>query len=394
MRKGQKKIEEAHNYRFNASDRGSVDLGAGGHDIFGNPDSSYATNLRDANAERDKKAYQYKYPAKRDAIKVIMALLKTLGLADPAIDKYSHYNTQKGDVVHDRTYYFYDSEDKSELTGMIILDSYDKFVLKTDTISRAVVTIFKNENITIENEYKGDNTSMYNLMKRNITPRLRNSIQIPNETLINVGWDIIDAYAPNEDSVEKIDEMYFTGGSGLDPYTFNNGVSRDNYGYRYNVRNLNHFGEMKIRQSGSPCSYIHKGSKVVSVNKNGDKVVGRVVIIKKDDDGYIVSVFVLRDDTSKIIPVDIDKIRLYCGPQDVEYINYIRESCTPQKAIIAESIRRNGVINLNHNGESYKCCMQQGSPVILKLNESGSVIEKTNILDYTNQEILDKLTNI
>lgn len=111
--------------------------------------------------------------------------------------------------------------------------------------------------------------------------------------------------------------MYFEGGQGGDPYLNGNGTSNTNYGYRYNVRNLNHWLEMQLPKREKDFTYINKGAYIQSEDKNGNEVRGYIITIKKDEDGYISSVHILNDKNGKIIPVDIDLIRMVSKMADM-----------------------------------------------------------------------------
>lgn len=186
---------------------------------------------------------------------------------------------------------------------------------------------------------------------------------------------------------KQVNEAYFTGGSAMDPYLMNNGGSKDNYGYHYKTLAFNHNMEMAQHSDKTQFTTLGKGSMISAKNRNGDLIKGHIFRIKKDSDGYIINVLVLVN--GKAIPVDIDTIRPIGGGYNRDFLSYIKESFTPKKAVVMESLIRNGHVSFIHENNSYIGTMFNGKPYIVRLDE-GKMTSLIHLLS-ADEKLLESL---
>lgn len=187
----------------------------------------------------------------------------------------------------------------------------------------------------------------------------------------------------NIDSI--LNESYFTGGAAMDPYLANNGgTSRDNYGYHYKTLFFNHSLENKNKGTNlDGTSFLMRGSKVSGLNRKGERIVGHIWKIDKDSNGFIQKVYILSN--GKPTLVDIDSIHPEIRSISKNHLLYIKESFTPEKAVIMDYLIKYGHINFIFENKNYIATMNNGSALILELNKKHNITKISNLLECDNK---------
>ena len=192
-----------------------------------------------------------------------------------------------------------------------------------------------------------------------------------------------------------INEAYMSGGNPLDP-VLGPSINSHNPTYAYKVLQFNDELQAPQQKNKGGIDYVNVGRYVEANNHHGEPIRGRIVKMSKDDDGYIVRVYVLNEKNRKMTSVDIDSIKPINFPtvskdMDSRAFNFL----TLTKYVISESVRHDGPIRFKYKGIDHVATLNEGRILVAKLFE-GKVVSAVDLLEESkdvDNAIMEQINN-
>lgn len=177
-----------------------------------------------------------------------------------------------------------------------------------------------------------------------------------------------------------LNEAYMSGGNPLDP-VLGPSIGSKNPAYVYKILQFNDSLQGQKQKNSHGIEYTNVGSYVEANNHHGEPIRGRIVKMDKDQDGYIVRVYILNEKNKRLTSVDVDSIKpIHFQDDSRNKNNRLNQMMTPSKFVLTESVKRNGPIRFKYKNIDHVATLNEGRVLIVKLFE-GKAISATDIID-------------